>query len=194
MDIAEKKRRFEKLKRDIENCRRCSLYRTRTHAVCGEGDINADILFVGEAPGRNEDLQGKPFVGRAGEVFDQLLHSVGLTRQRIFLCNILKCRPPQNRNPLEQEIRACAGSLDIQIKVVEPKIIATIGTFATNAVFQKFDLVPRKISQIHGKVIEVATPFGRKKIIPLYHPAFAVYNQENITILLKDFQVFREIQ
>ncbi len=150
-------------------------------------------MFIGEAPGRNEDLQGKPFVGRAGEVFDRLLDSVNLTREEIYLCNILKCRPPENRNPLSDEIHACVGSLDIQIKTVDPKIIATLGKFATTYIFEKFGLPLRNISEVHGKVFEAETAFGSKRIVALYHPAVATYDGNKISVLLDDFRIFKSI-
>ena len=135
-----------RLVKETEICKNC------TNIVVGDGDLNADIMFVGEAPGKNEDLEGKPFVGRAGDIFDQLLTSVGLTREDIYLCNILKCRPPGNRNPLSSEIRSCSGSLDIQIKVINPAIIATLGSFATTTIFEKFSLRPANISSVAGKM------------------------------------------
>jgi DNA polymerase len=148
-------------------------------------------MFIGEAPGRNEDLKGKPFVGRAGEIFERLLQSAGLTRDQIYLCNILKCRPPGNRNPLSDEIRMCVGSLDIQIRVVDPKVIGTLGNFATAYIFEKFNIPPAKISSVAGKPIEVETPFGHKKIVPVFHPAVAAYDGRKIDLLLKHFQVFK---
>ena len=191
MDPEEKRLKIDKLRAQIASCTRCPLHATRTNTVPGEGDVNADIMFIGEAPGRNEDLQGKPFVGRAGDVFDQLLDSIGLTRDQIYLCNILKCRPPNNRNPLASEICACVGSLDIQIKIVNPKIIGTLGNFATTYVFEKFHLPPTKISSVAGRVIDVETPFGPKKIVPVFHPAVATYNVHKMDLLLSHFQAFK---
>ncbi len=191
MTQQEKVTRIEKLRVQIAQCQRCRLHKTRTHTVPGEGSVDAQIMFIGEAPGRNEDLQGKPFVGRAGDVFDKLLNSIGLTREQIYLCNILKCRPPENRAPLSDEIQACVGSLDIQIQTVNPKVIATMGNFATTYIFQKFILPERKISDVHGKILEVETPFGAKKVVPLFHPAVATYDINKIDILLKDFQILK---
>lgn len=193
LSFQEKTERLQKLRAQIAGCRRCRLHKTRTHTVPGEGLSDAAIMFIGEAPGRNEDLQGKPFVGRAGAVFDKLLDSVGLTRGQIYLCNILKCRPPANREPLSDEVQACVGSLDIQIKVVEPKVIATLGKYATTYIFEKFSIPQRNISDVHGKVFEVNSVFGPKRIIPLFHPAVATYDGTKIDILLKDFRIFKEI-
>jgi len=189
-----KKEKIKKLREQISVCTRCPLSKTRTNVVPGEGDVNADIMFIGEAPGRNEDIQGKPFVGRAGDVFDELLSSIGLTRDEIYLCNILKCRPPGNRNPLSSEIQSCVGSLDIQIKTVEPKVIGTLGSFATMYILEKFSLPTQKISQIHGKTFDVPVSDGTLKIVPLFHPAVATYDRSKIDVLIKDFQVFRGIK
>jgi len=191
MDLTEKKLRIEKLRKQIAICTRCTLHETRTHTVPGEGDVNADIMFIGEAPGRNEDLQGKPFVGRAGDVFESLLQSINLTREQIYLCNILKCRPPDNRNPLSSEINACIGSLDLQIKIVNPKVIGTLGNFSTSYIFEKFNVPPAKISSVAGKVIDVTTPFGEKKVIPVFHPAVATYNIHKMDLLIEHFQAFK---
>ncbi len=191
MDLTEQKSRIEKLRKQIAGCTRCSLHQTRTHTVPGEGDINADIMFIGEAPGKNEDLEGKPFVGRAGDIFDKLLKSIDLTREQIYLCNILKCRPPDNRNPLSSEISACIGSLDLQIKIVNPKVIGTLGNFSTAYIFEKFGIPPAKISAVAGKIIDVTTPFGPKKIVPVFHPAVATYNVHKTDLLIEQFQAFK---
>ncbi|GFH99236.1 type-4 uracil-DNA glycosylase [Bacteroidaceae bacterium] len=191
MDVEEKQQKIKKLREQIGECTRCPLCQTRTNTVPGEGDVDADIMFIGEAPGRNEDLQGKPFVGRAGDVFDKLLASINLTRDQIYLCNILKCRPPNNRNPLASEILACVGSLDIQIKIVNPKVIGTLGNFATTYVFDKFNIPPATISSVAGTVIDVETPFGPKKIVPVFHPAVATYNVHKTDLLLSHFQAFQ---
>ena len=192
MNVEGKLLRMRRLKRQIAKCERCDLYRTRINAVPGEGSLEAEIMFIGEAPGKNEDLQGKPFVGRAGDIFDRLLDSAGLSREEIYLCNILKCRPPGNRDPLDKEIKACVGSLDIQIKIINPKIIATLGRFASSYILQKFFIENMKISDVHGKVIEAQTPFGVKKIIPLFHPAVATYDPSKLKILIKDFKALEK--
>ena len=191
MNLTEQKSSIEKLRKQVSGCTRCSLHETRTNTVLGEGDVNADVMFIGEAPGKNEDLKGKPFIGRAGDVFEKLLNSIGLTREQIYLCNILKCRPPENRNPLPKEINACVGSLDLQIKIVNPKVIGTLGNFSTAYIFEKFNVPPAKISSVAGTVIDVTTPFGPKKIVPVFHPAVAIYNVHKTDLLLEHFQVFK---
>ena len=192
MDCEERKSRISKLRVQIAGCQRCRLGATRTHTVPGEGSLEAALMFIGEAPGRNEDLQGKPFVGRAGEVFDTLLASVGLTREQIYLCNILKCRPPENRSPLSDEVAACVGSLDIQIKIVNPRVLAPMGKFASTYILGKFGIPFANISSVHGKSFEAQTPSGPRVIIPLFHPAVATYDASKIDILLEDFQVLKK--
>jgi len=191
MSFKEKAEKINSLREKISQCKRCLLFKSRNNTVPGEGNVDSRIMFIGEAPGKNEDEQGKPFVGRAGDIFDKLLDSVNLTRDDIYLCNILKCRPPGNRNPLSAEIMACVGSLDIQIKTINPDIIATLGSFATTYIFEKFSIPKKNISSVAGKVIEVDTEFGWKKIIPLFHPAVATYNVNKTEDLINDFQVIR---
>lgn len=180
----------------IKNCKKCSLWRTRKNPVYGEGPLNAEIMFIGEAPGFNEDLQGKPFVGRAGKIFDELLNSIGLKREEIYITNILKCRPPENRNPAQEEIKACSPYLDKQIEIIKPKIICCLGNFATDYVMKKFGLGDeiKGISKIHGEVFNVRNLFFTLKIIPLYHPAVAVYNPEMKKILLDDFAKLKGVK
>ena len=192
MDRAEKILKIEKLRKQISICQRCHLSKTRTHTVPGEGDVDADLLFIGEAPGKNEDLQGKPFVGRAGKIFDDLLDSIGLKREQIYLCNILKCRPPDNRNPLPLEIQACVGSLDLQIKIVNPKIIVTLGNFATTYIFNKYSLPFTSISASAGRVFDVANDPQLKKVLPLFHPAVATYSPSKYETLAKHFQNLKQ--
>lgn len=191
MNLNIKRQRILKLRQQIATCQRCALHETRTNTVPGEGDVNANIMFIGEAPGKNEDEQGVPFIGRAGNIFNRLLESVGMTRDDIYLCNIIKCRPPDNRNPQAGEIKACAGSLDIQIQVVDPLVIGTLGNFSTMYVLEKFGVPLQKISQLAGHVIDVDTAFGPKKILPLFHPAVATYSPKKIDVLLEHFQIFK---
>src|SRR6056297_2494154 len=122
---------LNELNNQIKNCQKCNLHETRSNSVPGQGNPNADIMFVGEAPGFNEDKQGIPFVGRAGKILDKLLQSINLSRENIYIANILKCRPPQNRNPSQEEIKICTHYLDKQISIIKPKIICTLGNYAT---------------------------------------------------------------
>lgn len=179
------------LERKIKRCKKCSLWHTRINAVPGEGSARAKIMLVGEAAGRNEDLQGRPFVGAAGKILDRLLQSIKLKRKNIFISNILHCRPPRNRNPRATEIKACTPYLSKQIQILKPKIICSLGNFATAYILKKFGLKAkaevRGISKLHGKVFKAKN----MKIIPLYHPAAAVYNPHMFKTLLQDFRVLK---
>ncbi|MCX6667413.1 MAG: uracil-DNA glycosylase [Euryarchaeota archaeon] len=183
---------IKKLMLSVENCRKCDLWKTRKKPVFGEGSIDTDILFVGEAPGYNEDLQGRPFVGKAGKILDELLESIGLHRSDIYIANILKCRPPNNRNPLKTEIDACTEHLDKQIELIQPKIMVPMGNFACSYIFEKFGLKYDKISNVHGKIFQINTIFGNVKIIPMYHPAVATYNPYTKDTLLVDFKIIKK--
>jgi len=183
-----KEKELLKLKEKVLKCKKCDLYKTKTNCVFGEGDFNAKIMFVGEAPGRNEDLQGKPFVGAAGKFLNELLDFIGLRREEIFITNILKCRPPGNRNPKSNEIKACTPYLDKQIELIKPKIICTLGNFATSYIMKKFGLEPKSMGKIHGKIFKIKNLTQELKIIPLYHPAAAIYNPNMKKILLEDFK------
>ena len=170
----------------IDGCTRCGLCQNITHYVPGMGTEKAEILFVGEGPGKNEDLQGLPFVGASGKFLDVMLTSIGLSRDQIYITNIVKCRPPENRDPKPEEIAACDQYLEAQILVINPKIIVTLGRFS----LAKF-LPGGTISQVHGK------PKRRQSdgriIFPCYHPAVALYNGSMREVLLKDFQALAKV-
>ena len=151
---------------EITNCQRCPLASTRTHAVPGEGPEKADIMFIGEAPGFHEDRLGRPFVGAAGHFLEDLLASIGLRRDDVYICNVLKCRPPQNRDPLPEEIEACREFLDRQIELVAPKMIVTLGRFSMARWFPN-----ARISRIHGQAKKIAGVL----YYPMYHPAAALH-------------------
>ncbi|HUV79501.1 MAG TPA: uracil-DNA glycosylase [Candidatus Bathyarchaeia archaeon] len=186
---------MERIEERIKTCKRCELWETRTNPVVGAGSLSAKIVFVGEAPGYYEDLKGEPFVGRAGKVLDDLLASVGLQRNEVYIANVLKCRPPGNRNPTTEEIRACTLYLDAQLEIIHPEIIATLGNFSLSYIFDKFGLHSKKdkISKIHGKVFAVSTIAGVVKIVPLYHPAVATYNPNMKGALIEDFKVLAKL-
>ncbi len=181
---------LDNLTKEINQCRKCDLYKTRNNPVVGDGYRDADVLFIGEAPGRNEDTQGKPFVGRAGKILDVLLEKIGLNRNQVYIGNIIKCRPPKNRNPLKIEIDSCTKFLDKQIELINPKIIVTLGNFSTLYIFEKFGLERKKISKVHGKKFN--TKNGRFAVIPVYHPAVAVYDPKKILDLENDFKTIKE--
>lgn len=184
--LKENKLKEEQIKREVMNCKKCDLWKTRNNPVIGEGRINSNILFIGEAPGYWEDRKGKPFIGKAGEVLDELLASINLQRKNIYITNILKCRPPGNRNPLQLEIKACTPYLDGQIAIIQPTVIVTLGNFASSYIFEKFGLKTGRIGKIHGNIFQIKNLDF--KVIPLYHPAMAVYNPQTKKVMEKDFK------
>jgi len=187
--------KLEKIKEEVLGCKRCLLYKSRTNPVVGEGSSRAKILFCGEAPGYNEDKEGRPFCGAAGKILDELLVFAGIKREEIYIANLLKCRPPENRNPLKEEIDACVPYLDRQIEIIKPKAICSLGNFATAYILEKYGLKDQVqgISKIHGKIFEVKTLFQNVKIIPFYHPAVATYNINMKKTLKKDFEVLKNV-
>jgi DNA polymerase len=184
---------LEEISAAIAACQRCELAETRTKAVPGEGSDKAEVMFIGEAPGRDEDVQGRPFVGRAGKLLDRLLAEIGIGRNQIFIGNVLKCRPAspegKDRKPTEQEVSACSHFLDSQIEKIKPKVICTLGDTATQYILRKYGLKPDGISKIHGRVFEA----GKLKIIPLYHPAAALYTYRLERVMRKDFEKLKSI-
>ena len=187
--------KYQKIKEEIIHCQKCPLWRTRIKPVPGEGSLKAKIMFIGEAPGANEDREGRPFCGAAGKVLDHLLEIANLKREEIFITNILKCRPPQNRDPQKEEINACSPYLKEQIEIIKPKIICTLGNYSTAYIFEKYALKDKiqGISKIHGQVFEIKNLFQSIKIIPFYHPAVVTYNINMKTTLEKDFQVLKNL-
>jgi uracil-DNA glycosylase family 4 len=157
---------LESLAAEISRCTRCLLHRGRTKAVPGVGPSNAEIMFIGEAPGFHEDQQGLPFVGAAGNFLDELLESIGLKREQVFIANVIKCRPPGNRDPLPEEIEACKPYLDRQIDLIQPKLVVTLGRFSMARAFPK-----ARISRIHGQPRKI----GGLLYYPMYHPAAALH-------------------
>ena len=162
--------------------------------VIGQGNHYADIMFIGEAPGKNEAETGRPFCGASGRVLDQLLASVGLTREQVYVTNIVKDRPPNNRDPLKAEIDLYAPFLLRQIDIIQPRVIATLGRFSMEFILKRFRAfqASQRISQLHGKVIRVQTAYGQASVLPLFHPAAALYNPNQRTTLEDDFQVLRQ--
>lgn len=152
---------------EIKDCERCELSSTRTNIVFGAGNPHAELLFVGEAPGKHEDLSGRPFVGAAGKLLEYLLSTIGLTREDVFIANVLKCRPPANRDPKVQEINTCRPYLERQIELISPKVVCTLGNFATKLMLDTGD----GITSLHGRQFKV----DGRIVIPSYHPAAALY-------------------
>ncbi len=164
-------------------CTRCRLAQGRTQVVFGVGDPDADLMFVGEAPGFHEDQQGYPFVGQAGKVLDRLLGGIGLARDSVYIANVVKCRPPGNRDPQPDEIEACEGYLFRQIELIQPRVVATLGNFATKLLSGK----PHGITRVHGTPQEATLGGRRVTLYPLYHPAAALYTPAMLRTLEEDF-------
>lgn len=184
---------LEKIAEKIKQCTRCKLHETRTNPVSGEGGLESRVLFIGEAPGYWEDQKGRPFVGAAGRILDELLGSIGLTREQVFITNVVKCRPPGNRDPFPEEIKACKQFLERQIEIIKPSVIVTLGRFAMEYIFKKYGLPEAKISQVHGKSFKVQTLNGEVRILALYHPAVATHNPNYKQVLFEDFKKLKEL-
>lgn len=188
---------MEKIKAEILALKNSPLFKYRVAnnylPVIGEGSHEAKIMFVGEAPGRNEAKTGRPFCGAAGKILDELLGSVGIKREEIYITNIVKDRPPENRDPSPEEIAIYGPFLDQQIEIVQPKVIATLGRYSMTYILEKFGLFGQgTISQLRGKSFTAEASYGPVIIIPLYHPAAAIYNQALKTTLLEDFKVLEK--
>lgn len=164
------------------------------YPVIGEGNHYADIMFIGEAPGKNEAETARPFCGAAGKILDELLESTGLNREEVYITNVVKDRPPANRDPLPEEIEIYGPFLDRQIDIIKPKIIATLGRFSMRYIMKKFGIEDRlqPISKIHGQVFKTEASYGKIKIIPLFHPAVTIYNPRTKDELKKDFKTLKQ--
>jgi len=190
MDTSEKTRLLKQIRDEVVTCKKCSLWESRRLPVVGVGSHDAHIMFIGEAPGATEDATGIPFCGKAGHILDELLESVGIKRNDVYICNVIKCRPPNNRDPLPIEKETCVPYLKRQIETISPKIICTLGNHATDFIFKEFGLEKelKGISQIHGKVFDLPD----LKIVSLYHPAVATYNPGMKKVLLEDIKILKE--
>jgi uracil-DNA glycosylase family 4 len=174
---------------EVADCTSCALAAGRTQVVFGSGDPGADLMFVGEAPGFHEDKQGVPFVGAAGKLLDQLLAGIGLTRADVYVANVLKCRPPGNRDPMPDEIEACEGHLWRQIELIQPRVVATLGNFATKLLSGR----PTGITRVHGQEQETTLGGRRVLLYPIYHPAAALYTPRMLEVLKSDFARLPEL-
>jgi len=165
-------------------CRACGLHKTRTNMVFGDGNVNADIMFIGEGPGKDEDLQGIPFVGRAGQLLNKILAAAEFKREEVYICNVVKCRPPENRLPMPEEVKACRGYLEAQIRIIDPKIIVCLGSLASQTIIDP----KARITQIRGKW------FWRngRKIMATFHPAALLRNESYKRPTWEDFKLIRD--
>lgn len=180
METANKREQLKNYYLLIKECSKCNLAQTRTNFVFGSGNANSKIMFIGEAPGKNEDLQGRPFVGQAGKLLDELLSFINLTRNEVFIANVLKCRPPQNRDPRLEEINQCKIYLFKQIEMIDPAIICTLGKYSTQLLLN----TDEGISGLRGRIFKI----NGRYVLPINHPAAALYTPSRFEILKMDFK------
>jgi uracil-DNA glycosylase family 4 len=175
---------LDEIRRELGDCRRCKLHRTRRTIVFGEGNEKAKLMFIGEGPGYDEDVQGRPFVGRAGQLLTKIIQSIHLQREEVYITNIIKCRPPQNRNPEPDEIQSCHPFLQKQIQSIQPKVICALGTFAAQTLLS----TNAKITALRGRLFDV----DGIKVLPTYHPAFLLRNPERKREVWEDMKQISE--
>lgn len=175
---------LERIRNELGDCKRCKLHKTRRTIVFGEGNEKATLMFIGEGPGYDEDVQGRPFVGKAGQLLTKIIQSVNLRREEVYITNIIKCRPPQNRNPQPDEIQSCHPFLMKQIETIKPKIICALGTFSAQTLLQ----TDSKITTLRGTFYDIMGI----KVIPTYHPAFLLRNPERKREVWEDMKRIAE--
>ena len=175
---------LEEIRRELGDCKRCKLHHHRRHIVFGTGNPEAKLVFVGEGPGEDEDIQGKPFVGRAGQLLTKIIKSINLTREDVYITNIIKCRPPKNRNPEPDEIKICEPFLLKQLDAIKPKIICALGTFAAQTLLN----TDEKISHLRGRFIS----YRNTKLIATFHPAFLLRNPQRKRDVWEDMKMIRK--
>ena len=183
MDAVERAAALREYAEQTATCTKCALAAGRTQVVFGAGSPNADLMFVGEAPGFHEDQQGIPFVGQAGKLLEKLLAGIGLARSDVYIANVLMCRPPGNRDPVPDEISACEPHLFRKIELIEPTLVATLGNFSTKLLSGR----PAGITRVHGQPQEVTLASRKVSLYPLYHPAAALYTPSMLKVLEEDF-------
>ncbi len=178
-------RTLDDVRRELGDCKRCPLHRTRRNLVFGEGSPSARLVFIGEAPGEEEDLQGRPFVGRAGQLLTKIIGAMGLKRPDVYICNILKCRPPQNRNPRQEEMETCEPFLRMQIEAIRPRVICALGTFAARRILQ----TDAPITALRGRFHDCrGIP-----VMPTYHPAYLLRNPDAKKQVWEDVQMIMKM-
>lgn len=175
---------IEELRNYCNRCRKCQLSKTRTNTVFGEGNINADIMFVGEGPGYNEDIQGRPFVGKAGQLLDKMIAAIKLQREEVYITNIVKCRPPENRNPLDEECNACIDYLRWQVKIINPKIIVCLGSISSKKLIDPTLSITRQ----RGTFLKKGDIF----FMPTYHPSYLLRNEDAKKDAWNDFKMVQQ--
>ena len=188
-----KEHELQHMDEEIRECMACPLSDSRDGAVPGEGPEDARVVFIGEAPGRQEEKEGRPFVGRAGSILNELLSSIDLARDEVYITNVVKCRPPDNRDPTAEEIAECREYLDREIDRIAPAVIVTLGRFAMQAMFRRYGIEAGSIGEERGTVHRVERDGRTLTLIPVYHPAAAIYDPKKKDVLLEDFRTLRRI-
>jgi len=184
---------LEQVAQEVRSCRRCPLHVTRTHAVPGEGDPCAQVMLVGEAPGYNEDVQGRPFVGAAGSLLNEMLKLAGLRREEVFITNVVKCRPPGNRDPTEEEIEACKPFLLRQLEAIEPRILVCLGRHSAGLFFRMAGIPFSSIMRVRGSPRRMKVAGVEVVCLPTLHPAAALYNPRLRALLEDDFRLLGDL-
>jgi len=184
---------LEKIAEEIRKCTKCPLHKNRKNTVPGEGSIEKKIVLIGEAPGFNEDIQGRPFVGKAGMLLENFLLSIGLKREEVFITNVVKCRPPNNRQPTEEEVNVCSVYLDKQIEIIKPKVIVCLGNISSQYILKKFGIKFESMSKMHGKVFSISNLQLQVKIIPTFHPAAILRNNNLLSLTKSDWEKIKEV-
>jgi len=182
--VAQNTETLEDIERDLGDCRRCGLSKTRTHIVFGEGNPDARLAFVGEGPGYDEDVQGRPFVGAAGHLLTKIIQAMGLEREDVYICNIIKCRPPKNRNPIPDEIETCSPFLERQIAAIQPEVICALGKFAAQMLLNTQDPISRLRGRFHD--------YHGIPLMPTFHPAYLLRNPEGKRATWEDIKKVME--
>lgn len=196
--MGKKTEKLRQIRDEVLNLTTSPLYAFRKQhgyfPVIGQGNHDAHIVFIGEAPGENEAKQGRPFCGASGRVLDELLQSIGLAREQVYITNIVKDRPPDNRDPSKEEIDIYAPFMQRQLDIIQPRVIATLGRFSMEWVLTLFNAPERtkKISALHGKIIRTQSSWGEVAVVPLFHPATSLYNPAQRQILFDDFLVLKQ--
>lgn len=176
---------------EAKRCRKCGLWKTRRNAVPGEGNPNSPAVLIGEAPGYWEDVKGRPFVGAAGKILDVMLEKINLPRSTIYITNILKCRPPRNRDPRVAEVEACTPYLDRQLEAIIPRFVVTLGRHSTAYLFSRMGLKSSSITKVRGRIFAADLWGSKVSVLPTFHPAAALYNIQLRQDLEKDFQLLK---
>jgi len=187
-----KKELLDAVAAEVTVCVKCPLWKGRTKSVPGEGSSEADVMFIGEAPGKWEDIKGRPFVGEAGKFLDSLISELGLSREQVFITNVVKCRPPKNREPKPNEIQTCTPYLDRQIRLIQPKFMVTLGNHSTAYIFSKAGLAFSGITQARGKFHETYVLGMKISVFATFHPAASLYSAKYKEQITDDFKLLKQ--